>query len=143
MSVKYSDSWSRIFLGSTGLQHLERKYLHKHLHVIADNLSAHKHAGVQALLSKKHKVTLRFTPTYSSWLNQVEIGFNILTRDVLNGGTWHWREELVKQPMAYISHYNATRAHPFTWLTGLRILHGHDTSVVRHSFWNLAADWRA
>jgi transposase len=42
------------------------------IHVIADNLSAHKTAKVRAFLDAHPRVRLHFTPTYSSWLNQVE-----------------------------------------------------------------------
>ena len=58
---------------------------------------------------------MHFTPTYASWLNQVEIWFNIFTRDVLKGGVWHSKDELVKQIMLYIKEYNKRRAHPFKW----------------------------
>ena len=64
------------------LKQLDRKYTNKKLYIIADNLSVHKHKDVKAWLNRKRKVTLHFTPTYSSWLNQVEILFNILTKDV-------------------------------------------------------------
>jgi transposase len=58
---------------------------------------------------------MHFTPTYSSWLNQIEIWFNILTKDVLKGGIWKSKEELVNQIMDYIKTYNMTRAKPFQW----------------------------
>ena len=45
----------------------------KEIHVIADNLSAHKSAPVKEFLETHPKVHLHFTPTYSSWLNQVEL----------------------------------------------------------------------
>ncbi|WP_445732418.1 transposase [Mariniflexile sp.] len=40
-------------------------------------------------VSSKKRMTLHYTPTYSSWLNQIEIWFNILSKDVLKGGVWH------------------------------------------------------
>ena len=42
------------------------------IHVILDNLSAHKTQTVAAFLDAHPNVKLHFTPTYSSWLNQVE-----------------------------------------------------------------------
>src|SRR5271157_4230337 len=48
----------------------------KEIHVIADNLSAHKTGQVKAFLEAHPKVHLHFTPTYSSWLNQVELWFS-------------------------------------------------------------------
>ena len=45
------------------------------IHVIVDNLSAHKTRRVEAFLADHPNVRLHFTPTYSSWLNQVELWF--------------------------------------------------------------------
>jgi len=45
----------------------------KEIHVIADNLTAHKTGQVKAFLEAHPKVHIHFTPTYSSWLNQVEL----------------------------------------------------------------------
>ena len=101
------------FLGF--LKHLYRKHPHKHLHVICDNLSAHKHAEVKQWVAKRRRLTLHFTPTYASWLNQIEIWFHIFTRDVVRGGVWRSRQELVRQIITYIDHYNQTRAKPFKW----------------------------
>lgn len=97
------------------LKHLYRQYPRKHLHVIVDNLSAHKHENVKKWVNTKKRLTLHFTPTYSSWLNQVEIWFNIFSRDVLRGGVWHSKRELIKQIMDYIKYYNEKRAKPFKW----------------------------
>jgi len=97
------------------LKKLDRKYTNKKLHIIADNLSVHKHKDVKEWLRRKRKVTLHFTPTYSSWLNQVEIWFNILTKDVVKGGIWTSSDQLVDQLMEYIKTYNDTRAKPFQW----------------------------
>ncbi len=71
------------------LKGLDRKYRNKKLHIIADNLSVHKHKDIKEWLEGKRKIKLHFTPTYSSWLNQVEIWFNILTKDVVKGGIWN------------------------------------------------------
>jgi transposase len=100
----------------TFLKGLDRKYTKKKLHVIADNLSIHKHKDVKEWLEgKKKKIHLHFTPTYSSWLNQVEIWFNILTKDVVKGGIWQSSEQLAEQLMEYVKTYNTTRAKPFKW----------------------------
>lgn len=55
----------------------------KEIHVIADNLSAHKTGQVQAFLDDHPKVHLHFTPTYLSWLNQVELWFAKIEREVI------------------------------------------------------------
>jgi len=64
------------------LKKLHRKYPKKHLHIIADNLNVHKHNKVKEWVDSKNRMTMHFTPTYSSWLNQIEIWFNILTKDL-------------------------------------------------------------
>lgn len=97
------------------LKRLDRTYTRKHLHVIVDNLAVHKHKDVKAWLEKKRKFTVHYTPTYSSWLNQIEIWFNIMTKDVLNGAVWTSKKQLAAQIIEYIKTYNSTRAKPFQW----------------------------
>jgi putative transposase len=97
------------------LKKLYRKYPKKRLHIIADNLTVHQHKKINDWTSTKKRITMHFTPTYSSWLNQVEIWFNILTKDVLKGGVWHSKKQLVDQIIEYIDTYNKTGAKPFEW----------------------------
>lgn len=97
------------------LKNLDRTYRNKTLHIIVDNLSVHKDRRVKEWLSRKRKIKMHFTPTYSSWLNQIEIWFNILTKDVIKGGVWKSTKELIDQLLEYIDTYNKTRAHPFIW----------------------------
>lgn len=97
------------------LKKLKRKYAGKKLHIIADNLAVHKHESVKQWIAKSKDVDLHHTPTYSSWLNQVEIWFNILTKDVLKGAVWHSKKQLVDQLMEYVRTYNKERAKPFKW----------------------------
>lgn len=97
------------------LKKLDRAYRNRTLHIIVDNLSVHKNAKVKEWLEHKRKIKLHFTPTYSSWLNQVEIWFNILSKDVLKGGVWKSSKQLSDQMLEYIDTYNKTRAKPFAW----------------------------
>jgi transposase len=97
------------------LKYLYRKYPGKQLHVIADNFSAHKHKKVMEWAGKRRRLTLHFTPTYASWLNQIEIWFGIFTRAVIKGGIWRSKQELVGQIIYYIKHYNQEQARPFRW----------------------------
>lgn len=97
------------------LKKLDRTYRHVTLHIIVDNLSVHKNKKVAQWLAGKRKINLHFTPTYSSWLNQIEIWFNILSKDVLKGGIWTSTHQLISQLIEYIDTYNRTRAKPFTW----------------------------
>jgi putative transposase len=99
------------------LKELYRKYKTKNneLYIIADNLSVHKHEKIKDWLKKHKKVKMFFTPTYSSWLNQIEMWFNIFSRDVLKDGVWDSKEELIESIMKYIKYYNETKAKPFSW----------------------------
>ena len=56
------------------------------MHVIVDNHSAHKTKGVTAFLVAHPRVHLHFTPTYSLWLNQVELWFAKIELDLLARG---------------------------------------------------------
>lgn len=97
------------------LKKIYRKYPNKQLHVIADNLNVHKHKDVKEWIDSKQRMTIHFTPTYSSWLNQIEIWFNILSRDVLKGAVWHSKKEVAEQIIEYVDTYNKERAKPFEW----------------------------
>jgi transposase len=97
------------------LRRLYRQHPHQHLHVIVDNLSVHKDKKIAAWLGSRRRITLHFTPTYASWLNQIEIWFGILTREVLKGGVWTSKAQLVKQLMQYVRAYTRDRAKPFCW----------------------------
>lgn len=69
------------------------------LHVILDNLSAHKTKQVEAFLHDHPAVRLHFTPTYSSWLNQVELWFAKIERDVIARGIFTSRHDLKRKLM--------------------------------------------
>jgi transposase len=97
------------------LKSLYRANPRRELHVILDNLSVHKHAEVLDWAARRRRLTLHFTPTYASWLNQVEIWFGIFARDVLKNGVWHSKAELIAQIMTYIRSYSEQRAKPFRW----------------------------
>lgn len=97
------------------LKRLYRKHPRREMHVILDNFSAHTHKKVMDWAARRRRLTLHFTPTYASWLNQIEIWFGILTRDVIRGGIWSSKKELVDQILLYVRRYNEERAKPFAW----------------------------
>ena len=68
-----------------------------------------------AWVARRRKLTLHFTPTYASRLNQIEIWFGIFTRDVVRGDAWNSKQELASRIMDYIRHYNQDNARPFKW----------------------------
>jgi transposase len=78
----------------------------KEIHLIADNLSAHKTRRVEQFLAAHDKVHLHYTPTYSSWLNQVENWFAKIERDVIARGVFTSVKDLARKLKRYIRHYN-------------------------------------
>ena len=86
----------------------------KEIHVIADNLSAHKTKSVDAFLAANPNVHLHFTPTYSSWLNQVELWFAKIERDVIARGVFTSVSDLKRKLMRYIRQYNK-KPKPVKW----------------------------
>jgi len=86
----------------------------KEIHLIADNLSAHKTSRVEQFLAAHPKVHLHFTPTYSSWLNQVENWFARIERDVIARGVFTSVKDLARKLMRYIHHYNRAPK-PIKW----------------------------
>ena len=86
----------------------------KEIHLIADNLSAHKTVWVQHFLATHPKVHLHFTPTYSSWLNQVENWFARIEREVIARGVFTSVKDLARKLKRYIRHYNRAPK-PLKW----------------------------
>jgi transposase len=86
----------------------------KEIHIIADNLSAHKTKEVSAFLQANPKVRIHYTPTYSSWLNQVEIWFSKIQRHTIARGVFSSVEDLARKIMRFIRNHNKT-ATPIRW----------------------------
>src|SRR6202521_3487343 len=82
------------------------------VHLIVDNYATHKHPRVQRWLAARPRYHLHFTPTYSSWLNQVEIWFNIITQKAIRRGTFGSVKELVAKIERFVHRYNVN-ARPF------------------------------
>ena len=87
----------------------------REIHVIADNLSAHKTKKVFEFLEANPAVRIHYTPTYSSWLNQIEIWFSKIQRDVISRGVFTSVKDLASKLMRYIRNYNKT-ATPIRWI---------------------------
>ena len=84
------------------------------LHLIADNYATHKHPRVKAWLARHPRFHLHFTPTYSSWLNQVERWFGLITQQAIRRGSFRNVRQLVDKIEQYVTHYNEHRR-PFVW----------------------------
>ena len=120
------ETQSGAILGKTARRHTSAEFVSfledivasqpagKLIHVIADNLSAHKTKLVEAFLEVHPNVRMHFTPTYSSWLNQVENWFAKIQRHVISRGVFSSLHDLRAKLLRYIRHYNKT-ATPIRW----------------------------
>ena len=84
------------------------------VHLVVDNYSTHKHPAVKRWLAARPRYHVHFTPTYASWLNQVEIWFNLITQRAIRRGTFKSVKELIARIEQFVQHYN-TRCRPFIW----------------------------
>jgi transposase len=84
------------------------------VHLICDNLSTHKTPAIKAWLEAHPRFHVHFTPTSSSWLNQVERWFGLLTDKKLRRGVHKSVPTLEKDIRTWIENYNHT-PRPFAW----------------------------
>lgn len=87
---------------------------HLDLHLVVDNYATHKHAKVKRWLAARPRYHVHYTPTYASWLNQVEIWFNIITQRAIRRGTFGSVANLIEQIRQFVQRYNP-HAQPFIW----------------------------
>ena len=81
--------------------------------MVLDNLNTHK-SKEDRWLKAHPNVHLHFIPTHSSWLNQVECWFSILSRSTLQGGSFTSVRMLVEAIEAFVTSWNQ-KAAPFEW----------------------------
>ena len=84
------------------------------MHLIVDNYCTHKHAKVRAWLAQRPRFHVHYTPTYASWLNQVERWFGIITQRAIRRGSFSSVKELIARIEQFVAAYNKTKA-PFNW----------------------------
>jgi len=84
------------------------------VHVILDNISTHKGEEVKAWLAKHPNFTFHYTPTGSSWINQIENWFGIITRQAIRRGSFKSLASLISRIDDYVTHWNED-AEPFEW----------------------------
>jgi putative transposase len=84
------------------------------IHLVVDNYATHKHEKVRRWLAARPRYHVHYTPTYSSWLNQVEIWFNIITQRAIRRGTFRSVRDLISKIENFVAHYNA-KSTPFMW----------------------------
>lgn len=97
------------------LRHIEANVPeHLDIHLICDNYGTHKHVRVKAWLARRPRFHLHFTPTYSSWLNQVERWFALITNQAIRRGSFDSVTDLKRKISAFVEQYNR-HPKPFMW----------------------------
>lgn len=84
------------------------------LHLIIDNYATHKHPKVRAWLAEHPRYHVHYTPTYSSWLNQVERWFGLITHKSIRRGSFRTVKELTQRIDAFVKLHNRNCS-PFQW----------------------------
>ena len=84
------------------------------IHLVVDNSATHKHAKVRAWLARHPRFHVHFTPTYSSWLNQVERWFGLISQRAIKRGSFTSVTDLVRRIHEFTREYNKD-ASPFVW----------------------------
>jgi putative transposase len=97
------------------LNHIDSQVPAKlNLHLIMDNYASHKHPKVRSWLAQHPRYQVHFTPTYSSWLNQVERWFGLITQQAIRRGSFRSVKDLVTRIDQFVQQYNRN-CRPFSW----------------------------
>ena len=84
------------------------------LHLVVDNYGTHKHAKVRAWIIRHPRFHVHHTPTYSSWLNQVERWFGLITERAIRRGSFASVTDLRRRIEQFVDHWNQ-HPKPFVW----------------------------
>ena len=82
--------------------------------LVVNTYATHKHEKVNRWIVARSRYHVHYTPTYASWLNQVEIWFGILTQKAIRRGTFKKVKDLVANIQEFTDRYN-TQSQPFVW----------------------------
>jgi transposase len=87
---------------------------HLDVHLVCDNYGTHKSPAIKTWLAKHPRFHMHYTPTYSSWINQVERWFAYLTADLLQRGDHRSVQALEREIRAWVDDWNQNPK-PFIW----------------------------
>jgi putative transposase len=76
------------------------------VHLIVDNYATHRHSKVRTWLAQRPRYHIHYTPTYSSWLNQVERWFALISQRAIRRGSFGSVKDLVEKIDSFVQHYN-------------------------------------
>ena len=85
------------------------------IHLIVDNYCTHKHVKVKEWLAVRPRFHVHYTPTYASWINQVERWFGLITQQAIRRGSFPNVKELISKINSFVEHYNG-KTSPFAWV---------------------------
>ena len=85
------------------------------MHLVCDNYGTHKTPAIQRWLESHPRFHVHYTPTYSSWINQVERWFAYLTEDLLRRSDHRSVQALEKDIRAWVAAWNENPK-PFIWV---------------------------
>jgi len=103
------------------------------VHLVCDNYGTHKSPAIKAWLAAHPRFHMHHTPTYSSWINQVERWFAYLTDDLLRRGDHRSVQALEKDIRAWVEAWNRNPK-PFIWTkTAEQILESLSRLIARIS----------
>src|SRR5512135_97877 len=84
------------------------------VHLVIDNYCTHRHAKVKNWLARHQRFYMHYTPTYASWLNQVERWFALISQQAIRRGSFRSTKDLVKRIDEFVSNYNKDST-PLVW----------------------------
>jgi putative transposase len=97
------------------LKHIEANVPEKlDIHLVVDNYATHKHAKVRNWLAARPRYHVHYTPTYASWLNQVETWFHIITQKAIRRGSFRNTKQLREKIDQFVKNYNS-KSSSFMW----------------------------
>jgi len=118
------------------LRHIEREVpADLDLHIILDNYATHKTAAVEDWLAKRPRWKPHFTPTHSSWLNQVERFFAKITNERIRRGVFQSVADLERAIKEYITAHNKT-PRPFRWTASAELILGKVKQICSKLLWH-------
>ena len=118
------------------LRHIDRNVpADLDVHLIIDNYATHKHAKVKAWLAKRPRYQVHYTPTYASWLNQVERWFGIITQQAIRRGSFSSVKQLVNKIEQFVANYNANTS-PFVWTATAESILNKVERLSHSYFWD-------
>ena len=119
------------------------------LHLIVDNYCTQTHAKVKAWLAQRPRIHVHYTPTYASWLNQVESWLGLITQKAIRRGSFSSVKELISKIELFVAAYDKSKV-TFKWtatadsiLEELQRVYSQNSGTAHEQPWLLATPMAA